>query len=220
MQENEIRFISGQPLELIHDEIPLLSVQMTLPYLEGRNGRFNRYYRLCAKRFEQYCRRELFPLAQAAYCRALEDSSPIPQWQATITSYATWQRENIVSLVCDTAVTGMTQPIQRRQGDTWDLRRELFLSLPDCFPAGVPWKRQLMEYAAQTIAQQEAAGVARYCDNWSIRLRSAFHPQQFYLGEDGLYFFFPYRTIAPAVEGIPTFCLPYNGNTGPFIPPL
>ena len=220
MKKKGVFLSSGQPLELIHDGIPLVTVRMTLPQLQDSSGRFNRYYRLCANRFEQYCRRELLPQAQAAYCRALEDGGAIPQWQAEIQSHATWEAEEIVSLVCDTTVTGMPQPVRRRQGDTWDLRRELFLSLSDCFPAGTPWKQQLMEHTVQTITQQEASGVARYCDNWRSLLKSTFHPRYFYLGEDGLSFFFPYRSIAPAVEGIPTFFLPYNENTGPFIPLL
>lgn len=218
MKKKGVFLSSGQPLELIHDGIPLVTVRMTLPQLQDSSGRFNRYYRLCANRFEQYCRRELLPQAQAAYCRALEDGGAIPQWQAEIQSHATWEAAEIVSLVCDTTVTGMAQPVRRRQGDTWDLRRELFLSLSDCFPAGAPWKRRLPEYAAQVIQAQETAGIARYADDWPSRLHSAFHPRRFYLGEEGLHFFFPFQSIAPAAEGIPSFCMAYDEEHGPFVP--
>ena len=218
MQKNGIIFAPAEPLALMHDELPLVTVQMTLPRLEQKNGRFNRYYRLCAKLFEQYCRRELLPQAQAAYCRALADGGPIPQWQAEIQSRAAWTGDGIVSLVCDSAVGGTAQPVQRRQGDTWDMRRELFLTLSDCFPAGTPWKRRLLEHAAAAIEAQEAAGIARYYGDWRSRLRGAFHPRQFYLGEEGLCFFFPFQSIAPAVEGIPTFCMAYDEERGPFVP--
>ena len=129
-----------------------------------------------------------------------------------------WQTDAIVSIVGDTAVTGTAQPILRRQGDTWDAKRELLLSLRDCFPARAPWRQRLTERATEAIAAQESAGVARYHDNWREELVGVFHPRQFYLCQDGMHYFFPFQSIAPAIEGIPTFCMAYDEVNGPFVP--
>ena len=208
------------PEELVFcaEELPVLTGRITLPHRQGRNGRFNRYYRSCADAFERCCRRELLPRAESAYYRALENAGPLPQWRAELTCRVTLQTERLLSLRSDTTVTGMGRPTAARRGDTWDLRRELLVSLPDCFAPRVPWKKQLLQHAAQQIQDLEAQGIARYHDGWQHLLSRAFRPQDFYLTDEGLCFFFPLGSIAPEVEGLPTFCLPYSEETGPFIP--
>ena len=41
-------------------------------------------------------------------------------------------------------------------------------------------------------------------------MRRRFNAQNYYLTEKGLTFFFPMYAIAPPVEGIPVFTLPYG----------
>lgn len=208
-----------QELTFCAEELPLLTAQVILPLWESKKGcRFNRYYRACADSFQRTCRHELFPRAEAAYFRAREEASPIPQWQARLTATITLRREHLISLRSDTQVTGMPQRYMGRQGDTWDLRCGLLLSLPDCFPPHTPWRKRLLEMASAQIEDWEAQGIARYHDNWRQEIHRAFHPHRFYLTEEGLCFFFPLDSIAPAIEGIPTFCLPYDPQTGPFVP--
>ena len=201
------------------EELPVLIGRITLPHRQGRNGRFNRYYRACADTFERCCRRELLPRAESAYCRALENAGPLPQWEAALVCQVTMENDKLVSLRCDTTVSGMPYPTAARRGDTWDLRRELLISLQDCFLPRTPWKRLLLEYAAAQIGAQEAQGLAHYHEDWQKRLYRAFRPQDFYLTDEGLCFFFSPGAIAPAYEGLPTFCLPY-ADSGPLIPNL
>jgi len=207
-----------QDVSLCTDDIPLVTAQAMLPHFDGKNGRFNRYYRAFAHQFDRFCRQELFPRAEAAYYRSREDAGPIPQWRAEVKSTVTYEKDGILSLYCDTIVTGMPQRYMARQGDTWDMGRQLFLQLSDCFPPKAPWKRLLLEHAEKVMEMQEKEGIARYHDNWRYEIGKVFRAHRFYLGEDGLYFFFPFASVAPAVEGIPTFCLPYDQERGPFVP--
>lgn len=201
------------------DQLPLLTAHILLPRWEDRKGgRFNRYYRACAQQFQRTCRHELFPRAETAYLHALENASPIPQWQARLTATVTLRRHHLVSLRSDTRVTGMPQPYAGCLGDTWDLRHGLLLSLPDCFAPRTPWRKRMLEAASLRIEDWENRGIARYHDNWRQEIHRAFHAHRFYLTEEGLCFFFPLGSIAPPVEGIPTFCLPYDPQTGPFVP--
>lgn len=210
-----------QELTFCADEVPLLTAQIILPCWESRSGgRFNRYYRACSDSFQRFCRQELFPRAEAAYCRAREDSSPIPQWQAQLTTTITLQREHLISLHTDTQVAGVPQQYSGRRGDTWDLRCGLLLSMSDCFPPRACWRKRLLDVAADRIEAQVSLGLARYHENWHRELRRAFHAHHFYLTDDCLCFFFPPDSIAPATAGIPTFCMPYNSQDGPFVPEI
>lgn len=208
-----------QDLTFCADEIPLLTAQIILPHWENqKNGRFNRYYRACSDSFQRLCRQELFPQAKAAYCRATEEAAPIPQWQAQLTTTVTLQREQLVSIRTDTQVVGMPRHYTARRGDTWDLRCGLLLSIADCFPPHTHWRKRLLDLTTQQIEEQIARQLTRYHENWHRQLHRAFHPHHFYLTEYGLCLFFPPESIAPSTAEIPTFCLPYDPQNGPFIP--
>lgn len=201
------------------DDLPLLTAHADLPQITGRGShRFNRYYHACAATFERWCRHKIFPQAQQLYRQALDSAAPIPQWHATLQTVITLHKDNLLSLYTQTTLTGMHPRTILRHADTWDLRRGLPITAAECFPPRAPWRALLLREAAQQIRQQESQGIALYDPQWHKKLRRHFRPQQFYLTEEGLCFFFPLSAIAPAVEGIPTFCLPYSSETGPFLP--
>lgn len=201
------------------DELPLLTAQALVPHWEGgKGGRFNRYYEACTQHFVHVCRSEIFPRAEAAYCRARENAGPIPCWQARMHSTVTLQRRELLSLRTDTLVEGLPQRRIGCQGDTWDLQRGFLLALPDCFPPRAPWRRRLLELAAEQLAGQEQQGTLRCREDWRRELHRAFHAHRFYLTEEGLCLFFPPESLAPAAEGVVTVCVPYNAGEGPFLP--
>jgi len=197
------------------DGIPLLTLCHQLPRLSG-DGRFNRYYDACRESFLAACRRELLTELRSAYERSLEHAAPLPQWRAQLIATVTRQEGALISLRTDAILTGAQERCHIRRGDTWDLRGQLPLPLSLFFPAATDLRRRLCAAAAEEITRQEAAGLARYHPRWQTLLRRSFHPHRFFLGEEGLHFFFPLGAIADAVEDIPTFCLPYDEETGPF----
>ena len=201
------------------DDVPLLTVSADLPQIDGRGSRrFQRYYTACAAAFERWCRYQIFPQAQLLYQQALETAAPIPQWHAALQTTITCHTDHLLSLYTETVLTGPPQRTVLRRADTWDLRHSLPITVAEFFPPHTHWRTVLLREAAQQIRQQEAYGIAAYDPQWSKKLRRYFHPQRFYLTPDGLCFFFPMGSIAPFVEGIPTFCLPYNREKGPFLP--
>lgn len=60
-------------------------------------------------------------------------------------------------------------------------------------------------------------GTAAYYPNYGALLRRAFSSRSFYLADDGLHWFYPMYSVAPAAEGIVDFSLPY-GEAGPLLP--
>ena len=199
------------------DDFPLLTAGAQLPQMDG-SRRFQHYYKACASAFERWCRYQIFPQAQQLYRQALDTAAPIPQWYAALQATITCHTDHLLSLYTETTLTGPPQRTVLRRADTWDLRHRLPMTAAEFFPPRTHWRALLLRQAAQQIRQQESQGIAAYDPHWNKKLRHYFHPQRFYLTPDGLCFFFPMDTIAPPVEGIPTFCLPYNRENGPFPP--
>ncbi len=199
------------------EDLPVLYAEARLPHWMGSGGKhFNRYYLACERTFERYCAQELYPKAAEACRQAVERSGALPQWHAELRPCITWESDDLLSLYTDTIETDGTHRTVLRRGDTWDLRSGLPAALCDFFPAHTPWRRRLLTLAAQEIEAQEAQGIALYHADWRSKLRSAFHSHHFYLTEKGLCFFYQMHTIAPAAEGTPTFCMPYDTQLGPF----
>lgn len=201
------------------DDLPLLTAEAQLPFWEGTGGRrFNHYYTAYSKVFLQYCRTELFPQAQLLYRQALESAGPLPQWQAVLRTTLTCQTPQLVSLYTDSIESSDSKRRILRRGDTWDLRSGYPMALADFFPSHTLWRKRLLENAGAQIEREEQQGLSLYHPDWPQRLRSAFNPHHFYLTDAGLCFFYQMYAIAPAAEGIPTFCLPYDDQSGPFPP--
>lgn len=69
----------------------------------------------------------------------------------------------------------------------------------------------------ETAREQMETGTAAYYPNYGALLRRAFSSRSFYLADDGLHWFYPMYSVAPAAEGIVDFSLPY-GEAGPLLP--
>ena len=201
--------------EWVVEGIPVLTARIALPEPVGPETRLKRrirrYYRTQCRAYLRYCGRQLFPMAATAYHAALASSAPLPCFRAELTYHVTCHEGGFWSLYTQSQEPddgGRT--LLRRWGDTWDLRTGYPAALPSFFPPHSGWKKQLLHLAAGEIRQQEAAGYARYLPGWQRKLRRNFNARNFYLTPEGLVFFYPMYAIAPAMEGIPAFTVPWN----------
>lgn len=200
--------------------VPVLSAAISLPQpvdaAKNRTAqRIRRYYHLQCKVFLRYCEQWLLPQAETEYRTALSASAPLPAFRAELGYQITYNQGGLWSLY--TQSREMTLPgrtLLTRRGDTWDLATGYPVELAAFFPHG--WKKRLLSLAAEEIQRQEQSGVSRYHDGWRRELRRKFNPQNYYLTEEGLAFFFPMYAIAPAMEGIPVFVVPYQECEGKF----
>lgn len=205
--------------------IPVLRASVSLPQPVSHHNRvarrIRRYYQLQCRAFLRYCESWLFPQAATEYQAALASSGPLPQFQAELRYEVTYNEGGLWSLYTQSREVGLPgQTMLQRHGDTWDLAAGYPVPLSDFLPRGRGWRRPLLAAAAQEIAHQEAAGVARYHEGWRQELRRAFNPQNFYLTAAGLTFFYPMHAIGPAAEGIPTFLIPYGASGAPRVSPV
>lgn len=214
-----LRSLSTEPFaaerEWTVEGIPVLAASVTVPRPEPPAGsvsrRIHRYYQLQCRAYLRYCERWLLPQAEAEYRAALAASAPLPCFRAELDYRVTYNQGGLWSLYTQSReVTLPGQTLVTRRGDTWDLASGYPVPLSDFFPPRSPWKRRLLDLAAAEIERQEKAGTARYHEAWRKELRRRFNPQNFYLTSEGLSFFFPMYAIAPGVEGVPTFLLPYG----------
>ena len=187
--------------------ISVLRASVTLPrpvWEDTTARRIHRFYQLQARSYLRYCESWLLPQAEAAYREALASSAPLPCFTARLDFRVTYQDDRFLSLYTQSREAGLPgQTLLTRHADTWDLFTGYPVPLTSFCPRS--GRKRLFAAAEAAIRQQEAAGVARYHENWRRRLRRHFNPQNYYLTEDGLAFFYPMYAIAPAIEGIPTF---------------
>lgn len=204
------------------EEIPVLTASVSLPSPgEGAGGaarRIRRYYQLQSRSFLRYCERWLLPAAEAEFRSALAFSAPLPHFRAELEYRVTYNEGGLWSLYTQSREQGGDgRTLLTRRGDTWDLSSGYPVPLTAFFPRRSGWRKKLLAQAEAEILRREAAGAARWNDNWRRSLRRQFNPENFYLTNDGLSFFYPMYALAPASAGIPVFTVPYS-ESGPAVP--
>ena len=195
--------------------VPVLRARAVLPCpSDGRRWRrIAAFYRLQSQMFFRRCQGELRRCAEREYRIALEHSAPLPCFAASLEFRETYRAGRLWSLYTELREDTVPGPPWRvRWGDTWDLRSGYPAGLSDFFPPRVRWKRELLSVAAAEIERQEKRGLSRYHPDWRKRLRRYFNPRNYYLTPEGLAFFFPMYALAPALEGIPCFLYPWEGD--------
>lgn len=198
------------------DGVPVLTAEITLPKPAAGAGpasrRIGRYYQLYLRSYLRYCERWLFPQSAESYRLALETSAPLPQDAACLTYQVTCNGGGVLSLYSESRETCRGRTERRRHGDTWDLLTGYPIPLSACFPRKAPIRKHLLQRTEAEITRQEAAGTAQFYEDWRRRLRRGFNPENFYLSETGLFWFWQMYAIGPAAEGVPVFSVPYGEN--------
>ena len=197
------------------EEIPVLTAAVSLPEpvpaADPISRRIRRYYQLQYRSFLRYCETYLLPLAAEEYRAALAASQPLPRLHAELTYQITYHEGGLWSLFTQSREQGPGgQAALLRRGDTWDLASGYPVALSSLFPRRSGWKRRLLAAAEAQALQREEAGVSQYHEGVRRLLRRHFNSQNFYLTAEGLVLFYPMYAIAPAMEGIPTFLVPWG----------
>lgn len=195
--------------------IPVLTAEVALPepvpLADRVSRRIHRYYQTQCRAFLRYCESLLLPQAAAEYRTALAASSPLPEFRAELSYRVTYNQDGLWSLYTQSRErVGPGPELVTRRSDIWDLTEGYPVPLGDFFPKGAGWKKRLVTLAAEEIERRIRAGMGEYLPEWRKAVRRRFNPQNYYLTEEGLAFFYPMYALAPGNLGVPTFILPYN----------
>ena len=183
----------------------LLTVELHWPQVEARcpgGRRVNRYYDALADRWRQRWEGPLL-------ARAREAAGPeTPPWEAKLDFHVTREDDAFLSLYLDAyEYTGGAHGNTVRTGDTWHMPAGTPCTLRELLPQARWWRRTALDEIRRQIGARVAAGESLFFEDW-VKLASVhFCPDRFYLEGENAVVFYPLYTIAPYVEGIPTFPL-------------
>lgn len=169
---------------------------------EGRGARqVERYYDALADR---WLRRWSGPLLAQAKEAAAGGSPP---WRAELDYTVTLNAGELLSFRLDAIEDRGGQRRQVRMGDIWRMPAGEPLSLPDVLPRRRWWRSLVLPEVRRQIGSAVQAGEGLYYDGWESLCSQWLSPDRAYLTEEGPVIFYPMETIAPALEGFPTFSL-------------
>lgn len=186
-------------------EAVLLTIRARWPRLEENCPgcrRVNRYYEALADRWKK---RWAGPLLEQAKAAAGPESPP---WEARLDFTVTLFQDRMLSLYWEAVEdVGTRRPRQVRQGDVWRLPEGVPVTLRELLPPRRWWRGPVLEQVRRQIGQRVNTGEAVFFEGWPGLASRKFSPGRFYLTEDGPVVFYPIETIAPAMEGFPSFLL-------------
>lgn len=197
---------AGTYEEVFRDgETVLLTARARWPRLEAESPglkRINRYYDALADRWKQ---RWAGPLLESAKVEASPESAP---WEVSLDFAVTLSQDGLLSFRLDAVEqTGERRPRRVRQGDVWRVPSGTPVTLRELLPANRWWKGPVIAEIRRQIGARVQSGEAVFFEDW-LRLASRkFSPGRFYLTPDGPVVFYPVESVAPAMEGFPTFSL-------------
>lgn len=186
-------------------EMVLLTARARWPQLEENSPgcrRVSRYYRALADR---WIKRWEGPLLEQARAAAVADTPP---WEVRLEFTITLFERGLLSLTWQvTEDRGEHRPRRVRQGDTWRLPEGTPVTLRELLPPHRWWKGPVFEEVRRQIGAQVNAGEAVFFPEWPSLVSRKFSPDRFYLTPEGPTIFYPQESIAPAMEGFPSFPL-------------
>lgn len=192
----------------------LLSYMIQYPsFLSDRfqTNAINRYYKIKALAFEQYCRQRLFKLAVKEYEYSIENGFPVRAFDAVLAYTITYNDNCTLSLYFDQyEYTGGAHGSTLRYSDTWHLKNSRLIKLRQMFSSDLNYRGYIIKAINAQIAEQIESGNDIYFDDYQKNVKKYFNKNSFYLTEKGIVIYFQQYEIAPYVAGIVGFTIPYS----------
>lgn len=180
----------------------LLTISENRPRLKGENPalrKIDRYFDTLAQRWRTRWERHILPEARAAW--------PVRPWTCSLDCHLTLLNEDYLSLWWEAREdTDPAHPRRIREGEVWRLADGMPLTLAQLIQ-GKRWRQTVLDQVSAQIRAQLDTGISLYYEDWPRLCRKHLSPHRCYLTETGPVVFFPFCSIAPALENFPTFPL-------------
>lgn len=178
----------------------------------ARNGlrRINHYYERQAYEFLDYIRGELYNNAVEDYINHEGEFFP---YQAEQNFVVTYNKNCALSLYLDRyEFSGGAHGNTVRSSKTWNIRNGRQYHLEDFFRVPNITHYILRNIINQIEKQIAEGGNINYFDNYRQLAVEYFDVNNFYLTNRGVVIYYQLYTIAPYVDGIVQFLIPYDRN--------
>ena len=202
--------------ELMCDGMCVLRVRMGQP--EAACGgtarfrrRFDRVYHAEAKAFMKYCSAFLFEDAAREYRAAVEASRDFQPFEASLSFRTIFNKCDLISVVTDAVEKyGRGVPTVVRRADVWDARSGYPLSPASFFGSGSRAKKVCIANASLESARRVEEGSSVFLPKYEKLLKKKYSGRNFYIVGDEYRFFYPMCSVAPEIEGIVEFSIPFS----------
>lgn len=173
----------------------------------------NQYYSQYARKTEEYCRTILFPQAADNAKYVPDNQPPFNSYQFLSEYQTTCNRDCIVSLYTDRyEYLGGAHGFTTRLSDTWNFKTCTRLTLEQFFPSDPSFTETIFQEIESQISGRQKETPSSYFDDYAVLLRKNFHPENYYLDDNGIVIYYQQYDIAPYSTGIPTFSIPFQEN--------
>lgn len=201
--------------QLYHNKVLMVDVKINYPYLDmsySRNSaQFNMHYRQRARKNYRYASTKFYQSAVKQYRMSQAQNFPFHNFEFLEVFESTYCKMPLISLFFDIyEFTGGAHGNTVRSGNTWDIRRGRLLPLEYLFVDDYYYVPIMLDYIETEATRRQITGTAHYFDNLKENIKKYFDPKNYYLDENGIAIFYPLYTIAPYVEGIQVFVVPYK----------
>ena len=141
----------------------------------------------------------------------LEESRVFRPWQAGLTGEVAMEGADLLSIRMELReVRGDGRPLLSCSGVTWDWKAGAPVPLGMLLPERSR-RRQLLEGIRQAGEGELRSGSCLLDPDWKEMARRDFRASRFCLRPEGIELFYPQCSLAPAVEGVPSFRVPLAG---------
>lgn len=184
--------------------------QFILKRYQQNLDKINKYYKIRALKYQQYCVHNLFKMALKQYEYDTKNNYPIRKFEAFINYTITYNSNCTLSLFFDQyEYTGGAHGITIRTSNNWDIKNGRLITLQEMFIPVFNYKAYILEEIYRQIEEQEKYKDILF-DDYKELIVNTFNQDSFYLTEKGIVIYFQHYDIAPYSSGIIEFLIPYD----------
>ncbi len=172
--------------------------------------KLNIHYKADAALYQKIHISKLYQMAVDDYEYSVTNGFPIHQYEVNVEYKVTYNENCILSLYFDRyEFTGGAHGTTKRNSDTWDLRKGIWMELTDFLPDNKNAAKYIQAEIIGQIEEEIKKGNNIFFEDYADLVKENFNSRNFYLAKEGIAVYFQLYEIAPYVSGIQTFIIPY-----------
>lgn len=195
---------------------PVVEMELSWPQIiqsGAGSRRVNRYYEHLANEWRERWRKKIYWQACLELVRCRNEGECFSPWQTFLEGQVVFQSEDTLSIRMDAReIWGNGRPLRVCSGDIWMVPEGVPLPVRTYFPGDRRWWRNLVIKLKEQGEARRSGGDCFLDVDFKNKLEQALSPHRCCRTQEGLEFYIPQCTLAPAAEGILTLTAPLPGG--------